>query len=99
MAGLADLSPETKAALDNAQFIVEIDAKRHPDWVELPDGTRYVAEKTTTASVEWPDGDVAYFMCNNCFTTRDAAFRFCPKCGARVINYDKALDEWVGLYA
>lgn len=94
MAGLADLSPETKAALDDAQFIVEIDANRHPDWVELPDGTRYVEEKTTTATVKWHDGyDRNFVWCGSCTFHSTHAFKFCPGCGARVLNYGQILGD------
>lgn len=84
MAGLEELSPETKAALDDAEFIIEVDTKRHPDWIELPDGTRYLEERTTTAHVAEPIMSV--LVCDSCGYSSPMMWTFCPGCGARRVT-------------
>lgn len=86
MAGLEELSPETKAALDEAQFILEIDTKRHPDWIELPDGTRYVEERTTKAHAELSPVGGLCLVCDTCREGEPVFWSYCPHCGARRID-------------
>lgn len=77
---------EIKQELDDAEFSIEIDCQRDPDFIKVTSGKVYRPERTASKNtVNDFLNDTVIFMCSEC---RHEVFYndvYCSRCGSRFV--------------
>lgn len=77
---------EIKQELDDAEFSIEIDCLRDPDYIKLGSGAIYRPQRT--AHMRLMTGiykDRAVFICDECATEVKGSDKFCSLCGSMFV--------------
>lgn len=80
------IEDEIKQELDDAEFSIEIDCHRDPDFIKVTSGKVYSPERTATKNTMKDFlNDTVIFKCSECSHEVSYDDAYCSLCGSRFV--------------